>query len=95
MERKIDIKEKDMSARDQFKEILEKVGGVENIKEVRRNSNAINVTLKDLGNSNLSPLQDLTDIKEVVFDPDRPEEFKIVFIANLAEIYDNLFKRVL
>ena len=84
-----------MSARDQFKVILEKVGGAENIKEVNRDSKILNVSLKDFGKSNLVPLQDLSDIKEIAFDPNKSEEFEIVFRGNLAEIYNNLFRSVL
>ena len=84
-----------MSARNQFKEILEIVGGIENIKEVKRDSKILNVTLKDFGKSNLMPLQDLPDVKEIAFNPDMSEEFEIVFRGNLAEIYDNLFRSVL
>lgn len=84
-----------MSARDQFKEILEIVGGAENIKEVKMDSKTLNVTLKDFGESNLIPLQDLSDIKEIAFNPDKSEEFEIVFRGNLAEIYNNLFNSVL
>lgn len=84
-----------MSARNQFKEILDIVGGAENIKEVKRDSKILNVSLKDFGNSNLVPLQDLSDIKEIVFDPNKSEEFEIVFRGNLAEIYNNLFRSVL
>lgn len=84
-----------MSARNQFKEILDIVGGVENIKEVKMDSKTLNVSLKDFGESNLMPLQDLSDIKEIAFDPNKLEEFEIVFRGNLAEIYDNLFRSVL
>lgn len=84
-----------MSARDQFKEILDIVGGAENIKEVNRDSKILNVSLKDFGKSNLVPLQDLSDIKEIAFDPNKSEEFEIVFRGNLAEIYNNLFRSVL
>lgn len=93
--KKIRIKEEDVSARDQFKEILEIVGGAENVKEVKRNSKTLNVALKDFGENNLVPLQDLSDIKEIAFDPNKSEEFEIVFRGNLAEIYNNLFKSVL
>lgn len=89
------IKEEDVSARDQFKEILDIVGGAENIKEVKRDSKILNVSLKDFGNSNLVPLQDLSDIKEIAFNSDKSKEFEIVFRGNLAEIYNNLFKSAL
>lgn len=91
----IRIKEEDVSARDQFKEILEIVGGAENIKEVKRNSKTLNVALKDFSNSNLVSLQDLSDVKEIAFNPGKLEEFEIVFKGNLAEIYDNLFRGVM
>lgn len=84
-----------MSARNQFKIILDIVGGAENIKEVKRNSKTLNVSLKDFGGSNLVPLQNLSDVKEIAFDPNKSEEFEIVFRGNLAEIYDNLFRNVL
>ena len=93
--KKIRTKEEDVSARDQFKEILDIVGGAENIKEVKRDSKILNISLKDFGNSNLVPLQDLSDIKEIAFDPNKSEEFEIVFRGNLAEIYNNLFRSVL
>lgn len=84
-----------MSARDQFREILNKIGGKDNIKEVERNLNTINVTIKDFGDSNLMPLQDLPDIEEIAFNPGKLEEFEIVFKGNLAEIYENLFRGVM